>query len=367
MKKKLLSIALAFALAIGVTGQSTVYADEVTEVANAIAVAEEKQIGTDYSVTWSDEVGACWSKVTLNEKGIFQVNFTKIESETFGFIDVGVRVYDETGKSISVVWDEESQLSASVFIGLDSGTYFVKLYPEYPSYSHDRTTNYNFSFTPTEYCESERDNSRLDATPMKVGAAYTGYLGSGFGCTSDDKDYEDNYEIQLKKGQVYRLTFDNAKGTTIVKMLGKDSEPDNTWPSTDAKKFCVSPAKTFIAPYSGTYYIRIYNYSNDQYKYTVKVENLSSKKTSLTSIKAGKASLTVKWKKVNCDGYQIQYSTKSNFKGAKSVTVSRKKASTTIKKLSSKKKYYVRVRSYLNIDNQKAYSSWYKVKSVKVK
>lgn len=367
MKKKLLSIALAFALAIGVTGQSTVYADEVTEVANAIAVAEEKQLGVDYSVTWSDEVEECWSKVTLNQKGIFQVNFTKVESKTFGFIDVGVRVYDETGKCISVVWDEEEQLSASVFIGLDQGTYFVRLRPEYPSYSHDRTTNYNFSFAPTEYCESENDNSRLDATPMKVGVAYTGYLGSGFGCTSDDKDYEDNYKIQLKKGQVYRFTYDTGKGTTIVKMLGKDSEPDNTWPSTDAKKFCLAPGKTFIAPYSGTYYIRIYNYSNDQYKYTVKVENLSPEKVNLTSVKAGKASLTVKWKKVNCDGYQIQYSTKKNFKGAKSVTVSRKKASATIKKLSSKKKYYVRIRPYLNVENKKAYLAWSKVKSIKVK
>ena len=97
-------------------------------------------------------------------------------------------------------------------------------------------------------------------------------------------------------------------------------------------------------------------------------QEVTVKKPAKVNYTAKKKAIRVSIKKVSgATGYQIQYSTKSNFKGAKSVTVSRKKASTTIKKLSSKKKYYVRVRSYLNIDNQKAYSSWSKVKSVKVK
>ena len=91
-------------------------------------------------------------------------------------------------------------------------------------------------------------------------------------------------------------------------------------------------------------------------------------KVNLKSVKAGKKQITVKWGKKSGDGYQIQYSTKKNFKSKKTVTVkSSKKVSTTIKKLKSKKTYYVRVRSYKKINGKTYYGSWSKVKKVKVK
>ena len=41
--------------------------------------------------------------------------------------------------------------------------------------------------------------------------------------------------------------------------------------------------------------------------------------------------------------------------------------SATIKKLKSKKKYYVRMRTYKVVNGKKVYSAWSKAKSVKVK
>ncbi|MCM1285047.1 MAG: fibronectin type III domain-containing protein [Acetobacter sp.] len=82
---------------------------------------------------------------------------------------------------------------------------------------------------------------------------------------------------------------------------------------------------------------------------------------------------TVKWKKVSgATGYQIQYSTSSKFKSAKSVTVGNNKTtSKTIPKLKAKKKYYVRIRTYktvkVNGKNTKIYPSWSKAKSVTTK
>ena len=64
-----------------------------------------------------------------------------------------------------------------------------------------------------------------------------------------------------------------------------------------------------------------------------KVQNVSGKKIKVTVKKVSGA-----------DGYQIQYSTKSNMKSAKTVTSS--KTTTTISKLSKGKKYYVRVKAY---------------------
>lgn len=95
-----------------------------------------------------------------------------------------------------------------------------------------------------------------------------------------------------------------------------------------------------------------------------------AKKATVKSVKSSsKKALKVTWKAVSgAEGYQIQYSKKSNFKGAKTVTVkSASKKTTTIKKLTSKKKYYVRVRAYKTIDGKKVYTSWSSKKSVKVK
>ena len=92
--------------------------------------------------------------------------------------------------------------------------------------------------------------------------------------------------------------------------------------------------------------------------------------TTITSVKAQSKAFTVKWKKKSgITGYQIQYSSDKKFKkNNKSVTVTKQKTTkATVKKLKSKKKYYVRVRTYKTVNGKKIYSSWSKVKSVKTK
>ena len=116
----------------------------------------------------------------------------------------------------------------------------------------------------------------------------------------------------------------------------------------------------------------IYNYLGDQYKYKVSVNNVTPKKPALKSVKAGNKSATVHWVKTKGAGYQVQYSLNSNFKDAKTMNVSSTKDTAKIKKLSSNKKYYVRVRSYAKYNTEKAnniykYSSWSNVKSAKIK
>ena len=92
------------------------------------------------------------------------------------------------------------------------------------------------------------------------------------------------------------------------------------------------------------------------------------KKVTLTSLKAGKKSLTVNWKKADgIDGYEIEYSLKKSFKGAKSVTVkSAKTATCELTKLKSRKKYYIRIRSFKKVKGKKYHSEWSKVLSKKV-
>lgn len=103
----------------------------------------------------------------------------------------------------------------------------------------------------------------------------------------------------------------------------------------------------------------------------VKKFTINPKGTKLSSVKAAKKKAVVKWKKQtkNTKGYQIQYSTKKNFKsGLKTKTVKgNKKTSLTLKGLKSKKTYYVRVRTYQDVKGGKCYSAWSKAKKVKVK
>ena len=103
---------------------------------------------------------------------------------------------------------------------------------------------------------------------------------------------------------------------------------------------------------------------------TKNTETVKPKKTSIKKLSKGKKKFTVTWAKVSgVKGYQIQYSSDKKLKkNNKSVTVTKqKKTKATVKKLKSKKKYYVRVRTYKTVNGKKIYSSWSKVKSVKTK
>ena len=99
----------------------------------------------------------------------------------------------------------------------------------------------------------------------------------------------------------------------------------------------------------------------------------SSKKpatTKVKKVKATKKSLTIKWSKVKgASGYEIQVATDKKFKKNKKSILVKKQETTSakIKKLKSKKKYYVRVRTYKVVGRKKVYSSWINGKATKTK
>lgn len=102
-------------------------------------------------------------------------------------------------------------------------------------------------------------------------------------------------------------------------------------------------------------------------------EPVSLEKPVVKKVKSGKKKqikVTLS-SKDSISGYQIQVSTSSKFKKAKTYTVKKATTVKTIKGLTSKKKYYVRTRTYKRFveDNQKVtiYSKWSKVKSTTVK
>ena len=98
-----------------------------------------------------------------------------------------------------------------------------------------------------------------------------------------------------------------------------------------------------------------------------KVTTKRPKKTKIKSMKKKSLKVVVTLKKVKkVGGYQVQYSTNKKFKKGKKITkkVNSKKVKLTIKKL-TKKKYYVRARTYIVVNNKKVYSKWSKKKVIK--
>lgn len=117
---------------------------------------------------------------------------------------------------------------------------------------------------------------------------------------------------------------------------------------------------TFKGEYKGTY---------------TRTYNVVPQGTKLKSVKAGKKSFKATWKKqkTQTSGYQLAYSTSKKFsKKVKTTTVSKNgTVKKTVKKLSKKKTYYVKVRTYKTVKSGKKtiklYSGWSAVKKVKTK
>ena len=135
----------------------------------------------------------------------------------------------------------------------------------------------------------------------------------------------------LKNGTDYTVSYSNNKkiGTATVKIAGKGS-----YTGTVTKTFKINPAKQ-------------------------EIQKLTAKSKAFFVDWAQKGSAT---------GYEIQYATNSKFTSAKKVTITNNKTDTkTISKLSGKKKYYVRVRSYTTVKGTKYYGAWSASKSVTTK
>ncbi|WP_377077362.1 RICIN domain-containing protein [Ruminococcus bicirculans (ex Wegman et al. 2014)] len=135
----------------------------------------------------------------------------------------------------------------------------------------------------------------------------------------------------LKNGTDYTVSYSNNKsiGTATVKIAGKGS-----YTGTITKTFKINPAKQ-------------------------EIQKLTAKSKAFFVDWAQKGSAT---------GYEIQYATNSKFTSAKKVTITNNKTDkTTVSKLSGKKKYYVRVRSYTTVKGTKYYGAWSSTKTVTTK
>ena len=205
----------------------------------------------------------------------------------------------------------------------------------------------------TDYTVSYSNNTKVGTATVKITGKgnYTGSVSKTYSIKNNfkkatvsgisNKSYTGKNITQsitvkyngktLKNGTDYTVSYSNNKniGTATVKIAGKGS-----YTGTITKTFKINPAKQ-------------------------EIQKLTAKSKAFFVDWAQKGSAT---------GYEIQYATNSKFTSAKKVTITNKKTDkTTVSKLSGKKKYYVRVRSYTTVKGTKYYGAWSSVKNVTTK
>ena len=310
-------------------------------------------------------------KFTLNKSGklsfkaegtssyqvyIFQAN----NVEQYFYVD-----YVKENKNLGKAYKDTSYY-------LLAGTYYFKL-------NNDSFNDNNYSITTSFSSANESFLENFDvnndyigvANEIEIGKTYNGMLG-----LNDKNDY---YKIVATNGK-YTLNVNSNIGMDAI-LLDSNGNRINDYNTTRNYTTGKYERSETFSLNDGVYYFRMYDYSGScLYTFSVSpykeqannVTNVTTKpaKVKINKVKANKKSIVVYWNtKSNVSGYEIQTATDKSFKkNKKTYTVAKKSTNKrTIKKLKSKKKYYVRVRAYKNVNGKKIYGKWSDVKSVKVK
>lgn len=356
-----------------------------------------------------DEGCHAWNIVELNKKYYFVDCTWNDEAENYDLFLV----------------DYDTIQSKDSFRNKNKESFVREHYLDEDYYETDYfNTNYRDNFAQEDY--DETDETLLSNCTVKLQATSYTYDGAKKTPSVTVTAPDGNAVASTEYSVTYYNNTDSGEGK--VRLSGRDEYAG----SVAHRKFKITPKKaTGFTVKSGSrasnsitlqwdkttsaadgYYI--YRETSDGYKFvanisspsttTYKVDNLSSgttynykikeyalvnkrkifgnawtylktttaPKTPSVSLTASKGALTAKWKSVKCTGYILQYSTKKNMSGAKSINLSSSSTSKKITKLKKGKKYYVRLRAkYVKTySSGKTYtymSKWSKVKSVTVK
>ena len=315
--------------------QSFVYdgtAKNPAVIYNGITLSEN----TDYTVKYSNNVDVGTVKATIT--GINNYSGTAVKEFKITPIK-----FDDKKVSVSL------EKSSFVYNG-QSITPVV-----YVAYNH------NYLIQNTDFTATYSNNNAPGVATVKI-------KGIGNYSGSISKTYiilpEKIASVSIKKDSATSAVISwsaasKVSGYEILKFdSAKNAYVHLTHVSNSQTSYKVSSLKNSTAYY---YQVRAYKTVNDK-NYYGEVGNtvftfIKPSKVKLTSVTLSKTTLKVEWKKVNCSGYEITYTTDSKFKkGLKKVKIKNPKTvKKAIKKLKKNKKYYVKVRAYTDYNGVRYY------------
>ena len=365
---------------------------------------------TDFTVSYSSNVNAGTATVTITGKGNYsgsiKKQFTITPADFSGFsAELSADTVTYTGSA--------QKPGATVKSGdkvLVSGTDFTVSYSNNTNTGTAKATikgkgNYSGTITK-EFTITPADISQLTASLSADIFRYNGAeqkpsvtVKSGDKTLVPDTDftvsYSDNIDVGTATvtitgqgnytGSMTRtFTITNARIPAVITAknvtLNQSTKKTSVFTAETDGKITLKSSNSKIVKVSGTKIIPVapgkvtltitaargQDYEKASKKISVTVRPLTTSKLSLKS--TAKKQATVFWTAAkSISRYQIYYSQRSDMKNAKHITAKSSAKSAVLKNLTSKKKYYVRIRTYKTVSGKKYYSTWSSVKSVTVK
>ncbi len=236
-------------------------AEAGTLVSNAIVLDD----GVSYTKFWTNSNCNlnCYNEITVPSRGY--ITFT-VEKPYDDEGECGSFVLDLYNPDGTIVWGADTYAQKDTFstsyeykIGLDAGTYYMNISPNFivQSSSSGIPSTYFYTFTPSDYWEVESNDTKATATPISLGQMYSGVFTEQ--CINTLR--HDYYSINLTAGKYYRVYFDNyttleSMSMMIFKLV---SPSGNERAMFNPKEDATTPYWDIVAEETGKYYLKIYN------------------------------------------------------------------------------------------------------------
>lgn len=363
LKRKIVAGLAALAVFVTSAGlpiaTQTVCAEEAglpTDTNTSFAKARELEFGTSMAGTFPNGGGRQYYKFSLEQASKLDLSYERNSPNgSIEFI-----FYDASQTEIGYCVDRAYSRSWSD-IYLTGGNYYMVV---------DNYSGTTFSFVANidsakeSFTETQDSNNDMasDASSIILKKKYKGVLAQ-----NDDIDY---FKFQVPSAG--KLTFNMTNSVSDTARYGfYDQSLSPVYTNTVRCGYKVTQP---VSVKKGTYYLAIakedVNKGTGSYTFSIDYTKKVSVAPKLKSVKnSSNGSITVKWGSVaGATGYELWYSTNSNFKSR--VVKNELNSATTSAVyygLTKKKKYYVKVRAYEEINGIKEYGKWSSKKSVTIK
>lgn len=337
--------------------------------------------------TWDDEIrdgGIDPTEFNNNKYYYFLVDYETLQSKDDNYQHV---LYDEEYANSYFENNYASKISDSSY-KLSASKGFSRLSIKLPKYVY---AAYGGALTPKVTVTDLKGNTVSDYT-----ASYSSNVNYGIGFVNiKGKGIYEGYTarrtfliVPAKKSapstksgsrKTTSLTLEWSPAKISVKGYEIQMYKNGAWRTVKTTRYGTTTSYTVtnLSP-STTYSFRIrsfteYNNCNHYGEYSNVFKSSTIPNTVGTpSLSTNSKSITVKWSKVKCSGYQIRYSRNSSMSNSKTVKADSSATSKKISSLLKGRRYYVQIRAYklhttANGKQYTYYSAWSDKKSIIVK
>lgn len=341
--------------------------DREVESNDSAATANTVKNGKTYYGSTSSSSDKDYYKIKMSKAGYLQIKFGHKNSQSTASC-YNVVLYNKDNSEIYKFTNTGTETSyTSCKLGLDAGEYYVCVSQASTLYTGDYTIC--LTQKAASGWETENNGDWASADNIQVGKAVKGVI-TGY---SSDEDY---YRFTLTKAQYINFSLAHEKindagrswYVTLYNANAKRGYQDyDHIYSYAGSTYTESPA---VKLSKGTYYLRVRAWAKNavEKEYTLCVNKIENRKTSVTSVKSTAYNkLKVSWKVVPAAAsYQIYRSTKKDgdyqhIKTIDSVGTS----SWTDSSVKTGKTYYYKIKTVVKTQNGEQTSGFSNVKSAK--